>query len=525
MLKLSIQTIVVVYVLFGPACAQKHTIKENVNLNVVQKNSPTFGNFLGINGFEWNFLDKTGVRIDKNELENMQSFTAFRHYMDWERIESEEEKYTFNPTHSGGYSYDSVYLACKNSHIEVLTCFKNAPNWLSATYPKAEQSGDNVPVIYGADRSNPHSYLLQAKAAFQFAARYGYNKKIDRTLIELDQAPRWHNDQLNDVRVGLGYVHYIECGNEVDKDWKGPKIHQTPEQYAANLSAFYDGDKGRLGKNAGIKTADPSMLVVMSGLSAPTPNYVVGMINWCRKHRGLKPDGSVDLCFDVINYHLYNCDAVLDGDARTVGKAPELSTAAVTADSFVAMSKKYANNMPVWITESGYDINPKSPQRAIKIGNKSALITQADWMVRSAFLYARHQLKRSFFYMVDDVNINDRTQYSSSGFIDGDKKRPVADYFLQVKKLLGSYSYQKTINSDPIVDVYTKGNKEIYVLYIPDEKGSESFYNLSLNKSSSIRISYLVPGADQVKSEIIHSAKSVVKLKITETPIFVEKLN
>ncbi|MDB5158927.1 MAG: hypothetical protein JWR50_3634, partial [Mucilaginibacter sp.] len=515
MLKISIQTIVIIYVLFGPACAQKHSIKEIVKLNVVQKNSPTFDNFLGINGFEWNFLDKTSSRIDKHELENMRSFAGFRHYMDWERIESEKEKYTFNPTHSGGYSYDSVYLACKNNHIEILTCLKNAPGWLLNSYPKDERSGDNVPIPYGSDRSNPRSYLYQAKAAFQFAARYGNNKNVNRALIEVDQTPRWPYDQLNTIKIGLGYVHYIECGNEVDKDWKGPKIRQSPEQYAANLSAFYDGDKGRLGKNVGIKAADPTMFVVMSGLSAPTPNYVIGMINWCRKHRGLKPDGSIDLCFDIINYHLYNCDAVLDGDARTVGKAPELSTAAITADLFVAMSKKYANNMPVWITESGYDVNPKSPQRAIKIGNKSALITQADWMIRSAFLYARHELKKSFFYMVDDVNINDPIQYSSSGFIDGDKKRPVADYFLQVKKLLGAYSYKKTIHNDPIVDVYTNGNKEIYVLYIPDEKGRESFYNLNFNKKSAIRISYLVPGAEQMRSEIIHSDKPVVKLKIT----------
>ncbi|TSJ40739.1 hypothetical protein FO440_13420 [Mucilaginibacter corticis] len=528
MLKLFIQTIVIGYVLFGLACAQKHnhTIKENIKLNVVQNNSPTFDDFLGINGFEWDFLDKSGSRVNKKQLENMRSFTGFRHYMDWERIESEKGVYTFNPTHSGGFNYDSVYLACKENNIEVLACLKNTPAWLANTYPKDKQSADVVPVPYGSDRLNPRSYLYQAKAAFQFAARYGNNKIIDRKLVDVSQTPRWPHDEANDIKVGLGYVHYIECGNEVDKDWLGPGIQQSAEQYAANLSAFYDGDKGRLGKNVGIKSADPTMVVVMSGLSAPTPNYVVGMINWCRKHRGLKADGSVDLCFDIINYHFYNCDAVLEGDERTVGKAPELSTAAKVADSFVAMSKKYANSMPVWITESGYDINPKSPQRAIKIGNKPVLITQADWMIRSAFLYTRHQLKKSFFYMVDDVNVNDPIQYSSSGFIDRDnKKRPVADYFLQVKKLLGAYSYKQTISSDPVVDIYTKGNKDIYILYVPDEKGREAFYNLNPGKSSAIRINYLVPGANQMRSETIHVTKPAFKIKVTETPIFVEILN
>jgi hypothetical protein len=93
------------------------------------------------------------------------------------------------------------------------------------------------------------------------------------------------------AKTGLGLIKYIECDNERDKWWKGPKAQQTPEEYAANMSAFYDGNKGKLGKNAGIKTADPNIMVVMGGLANADPNFVIKMIEWCRKNRGLKADG------------------------------------------------------------------------------------------------------------------------------------------------------------------------------------------------------------------------------------------
>jgi len=529
MSKLPIQSYAFLFLLFSPiACYQQNSTKgtalphEVIHLNKVQKNTSSFKSFLGINGFEWDFFKDNQSDVDLNKVKIMQSFGGFRHYMDWERIESEKGKYTFNPTHSGGFNYDKVYQICKENNIDVLTCLKNCPPWLVNTYPENQRDVDNVPAPYGLNRSDPASYLQQARAAFQFTARYGSNKNIDSSLVSVYRRQRWHSDLVNQVKIGLGYVNYIECDNERDKDWKGPKGHQNPEEYAANLSAFYDGHRGKLGKNAGVKTADPSMKVVMAGLASPDPKYVIRMINWCKKNRGYHADGSVNLCFDVINYHFYASDATPAHDERTVGKAPELSLAGKVADDFVTMSKKYAKNTEVWVTESGYDINPKSPQRAIQIKGKSALITQADWMLRSSFLYARHGLKKSFFYMLDDVNVNDATPYASSGFADGKKKRPVADYFTQVKQLIGSYSYEQTIKKDPIIDIYKTGDKKMYVLYIPDEKGRKAIYEFNSGDSKTIKIHLLVPGSDRMKTETIAVPSGKIKLRITETPIFVE---
>src|SRR5690606_1634631 len=150
----------------------------------------------------------------------------------------------------------------------------------------------------GADKSDPASYIAMAKLGFQVAARYGRNSNVDRSLIK---AVTWGDRP--DVRAGLGSLEYIECGNEPDKDWSGPQAQQTPEEYAAQLSAFYDGHMGTLGAGIGVKQADPSMKVVMAGIASPDPTWVSRMVDWCKKNR--VKDGNYTLCFDVINYHEY----------------------------------------------------------------------------------------------------------------------------------------------------------------------------------------------------------------------------
>ena len=301
------------------------------------------------------------------------------------------------------------------------------------------------PAPYSLNRNDPASYILQAKAAFQLAARYGSNTKVPATLLSVDPKPRWTNDPPNTIKIGLNVLKYIECDNERDKWWLGPQAQQTAEEYAANMSAFYDGNKGKLGKNAGVKTADPNMLVVMGGLSTASVQYVKDMIAWCKKNRGYRKDGSIDLCFDVINYHLYANDGTITSrKAATTGVAPELSEIARIANGFVALAASLKNHPPVWVTENGYDINQGSIQRAIPVGGKSALLTQGDWIIRSALLYMRCGINRLFFYQLFDDTPNGQGTYQTSGLANDDlTRRPAADYIVQVKSHDGKFHLQR----------------------------------------------------------------------------------
>jgi endoglucanase len=479
---------------------------------------------LGVNAFEWDVEDPNNPgQIDETRLKGVKNFTGFRHYLDWQKLESTEGGYTFNPVHSGGWNYDLLYQRLKSEGITVLGCLKTLPDWLLNTYPGDQRELENVPVRYGKDFADPASYIEQAKVAFQYVARYGANTGVPANLLHVDQSTRWAGDGVNEVKIGLNLVHYIECDNERDKWWKGRKAYQTGREYAANLSAFYDGHKNTMGAGVGVKNADPTMQVVMGGLAAATPDYVRGMIDWCKQYRGYRADGRVNLCWDVINYHLYSNDAsTSQGGNSTRGAAPEVSNAAQVAQAFVTMAHQYANDMPVWVTETGYDTNQGSPLKAIAIGQRSVLQTEADWTLRTALLYARWGIERTFFYQLADENPASAVQFSSSGLLNADRSaKPAADFLRQANQLLGNYTYTGTLNNDPIVDRYEADGKTIYALVVPDEKGRTATYTLDLGGATTATIYQPQAGQASMSATPVQAPGGRLTLTVTETPQFV----
>ncbi|MBS7563572.1 T9SS type A sorting domain-containing protein [Mucilaginibacter sp. Bleaf8] len=483
-----------------------------------------FSNYFGVNAFEWDFEDGVNpMQIDESRLKAMKTFTQVRHYMDWQKLESQQGSYTFSPVHSGGWNYDAIYQRCKAEGIEVLADLKTLPDWMLVTYPEDMRDSENVPVRYGKDFTDPKSYMEQARVAFQYVARYGSNTGVDSTLVSVNPKQRWTHDDVNVVKRGMGLIQYIECDNERDKWWKGRKAYQTAYEYAANLSAFYDGHLNTMGPGVGVKNADPDMKVVMAGLASPNTDYVRAMVDWCIQHRGYKPDGSVNLCWDVINYHLYSNDAhSTQNGYSTRGVAPEVSEAGQVAQNFLETAHQYVGDMPVWVTELGYDVNQGSIYKAIPIGDKTTLQTQADWILRSALLYARVGVDRIFFYQAYDDNAASPIQFGSSGLINPDRTRkPAADYLYQTQKILGRYVYKQTLNADPIVDCYEYNGRPAYALLVPDEKGRTAKYTLDLGGADSASIYTPKIGSDNMDVKKLKLTDGQLELTVTETPLFV----
>ncbi len=487
--------------------------------------SVPLSNYFGVCAFEWDFMNPAdALNLDTVRLNAVKSFTGIRHYLDWEKLEHTEGHFTFNPAQSGSWNYDTMYKWCQKQGITVVACIKTVPDWMQTAAPSDQRGNENVPMRYGKDKSDPNSYIEQARMGFQYAARYGHNKQVDRGLVKVDTAVvPWPNGPHNRVKIGMGLISYIECDNERDKWWQGARAQQSGAEYAANLSAFYDGNKNTMGPGVGVKNADPSMQVVMAGLAAPKPEFVKAMINWCRMHRGLKTDGSVDLPWDVINYHYYCNDADYVADKKqTSGQAPELTNAAATARKFMELSHLYAKDMPVWVTETGYDINQHTPQHAMIIEKRRAMETQADWSLRTSLLYAREGIQKVFFYELFDDNPSSDNNFSSAGLINADRsRRPAADYMYQVNKLFGGYTFATSVSSDPVVDKYIKDSVSMYVLYIPDEKGRMAGYTLALGNTDNAYLYSPKAGSKQMDVVQKRTENGKLQLTITETPIFV----
>lgn len=501
------------------------TYKAPLPLTPVVKKKNLLSGLLGINGYEWNFSDASTdpFSIDPKRLNTVKQFGGFRHYMDWQKLEYRQGSYTYSPTRSGSWNYDAIYEACKREGIPVLPCLKTLPDWMLASYPDNLKDNENNPVFYGKNLSDPASYIEQAKVGFQYVARYGKNKNINPALLNVFDSSRFTGDEINTIKIGLGLIEYIECENERDKWWKGRKAYQTGREYAANLSAFYDGHKKTLGTNVGVKNADSTIKVVMAGVALASTDYFRGMIDWCKEFRGFHPDGSVNICWDIINYHLYT------NDTKTQrGIAPELKSNNANADStakaFLLNSAIYLNNMPVWITETGYDINPGSPNKSIAIGNKTVLQTQADWLLRTALLYARNGIEKQFFYQLEDDNTGSPQLYATSGLLgDALNNRPAADYINQTKKQFGNYVYNQSLNADPIVDEYLLNDTgKMYVVYIPDEKGRTGVYTLQLGNADSAYIYTPTAGASEMALLKLKVNNGNIIVNASETPVFVK---
>ncbi len=494
-------------------------------LATIVKPSVKLKNLFGVNGFEWNFENAltNSMSVDSNYFKPIKSFSGFRHYMDWSKLENTKGSYTYSPTNSGSWSYDSIYIACKAAGIDVLADLKTIPTWLESTYPSSLQNNQDVPAEYGNDLTQPSSYITQAKVAFQYAARYGNNTSVDSSLLSVNSVPRWTADPVNQIKIGMGLIKYIECDNERDKWWIGRQAYQTGREYAANLSAFYDGHLGTLGNNVGVKTADSTMKVVMGGVALATTDYLLGMIDWCKQYRGYKSDGSVNLCWDIINYHYYPSNAEDNpSSSASHGVAPELSLADSIAGLFIQTAHQYTNDMPVWVTESGYDTNPWSPYHVSAVGSKTVLATQADWILRTSLAYARDGIQKLFFYELYDDNSSSGASYATSGLLNNDKtRRPSADYIKQVNDLFGNYSYVQTLSTSPIAGKYSLNDSAfMYTVYMPTASNQTASYTLNLGTDSA---TIYIPtiGSDTMAHTTIATTSGSITITATETPVFI----
>ncbi len=176
----------------------------------------------------------------------------------------------------------------------------------------------------------------------------------------------------------------------------------------------------------------------------------------------------------------------------------------------------------MWLTETGYDVNQGSPFKAIPIKNKSAQETQADWILRTSLLYARTGIEWVFFYGMYDDNISNPQQFSSSGLINNNKTRkPAADYIYQVNKLFGGYTYQQTINDSPVVDRYAMNNNTMYVIFVPEEKGTTSNYTLDLGTAEYANVFTPRTGSDDMEMKTMATVNGKLFITATETPLFI----
>ncbi|WP_375419058.1 hypothetical protein [uncultured Hymenobacter sp.] len=415
------------------------------------------------------------------------------------------------------------------------------------TWPQGNYQGrptldmDAPPRAHDADPLREASYQATGEAGYQLAARYGANANIPDANLKCYTVPEYPGAPVAGPRKGLGYVRYYETHNELDKDWKGRDHYMDGWQMGIYQSVLYDGAQGRLGPTCGIKTADPTAVVLNPGLAKATPDAFRGMIDCWKKTRGYRPDGSLDIPLDQWNYHHYstNGGVAQHTGAQTRGVAPETVDMRATARRMADFAAHYGGGKPVVLTETGYDVQPKSPLAALREADLQAYpnreqvpaarvqLTQAVWSLRLLLEVAAGGVDGIAWYQAYDDNGSVPYIYQSSGQLNNDNsRRPVTDFLVQARALMGQYSFRERLSENPRVDIWQAGARgpRLAVLWLPVEDDRRSTYSLPPSLRPAAAGTYYVPtvGAATMSARpLFGPAGGRRQVPLSERPVFV----
>lgn len=409
---------------------------------------------IGINGFHW-------VPTDR-----LQPFAFYREYQMWQWMEGSEKQNRFDPSDQADARYDAHYADLKAKGIMPIACVNTTPPWLTNGYPFNYHLQDYRPVYPWENALDPKSYDEFARFLWQLTARYG-RVSHQASQLTVNQAPRWTNDPPNQVKSGMDLLYYIEVWNEPDKWWTKPtNAYFEPEHYAAMLSACYDGHEGALGPGFGIKTADPSMQVVMAGLSNFDLGYLQRMISWFQQNRKDKRFPA-----DVINFHHYSNlnSGLFQGFVH--GISPEQDGLRGSLSALVNFCKTNVPGKAFWFSEFGYDIWQGSPQRSVPTEYFNPVDVQGMWLQRSYLEAIAAGVDLCFAYNICD-EINTNNLFGSSGLLFSERQGfTKKDSWQKIKVLadrLNGLIYKEDLSPDASVRIYrfaTPGGKSTLVAW------------------------------------------------------------
>lgn len=469
-----------------------------------ETSTKTLGEFIGINAF---------VDDPVDQLSDCASY--LREYHNWTWHYQENLSYTegrlaglsFAPSPSGPWNFDAFYEDAQSAGMQIIACLQGNANWLGIDFEARPALNDKNPRL-------PESYREHSRFCFQYAARYG-SKQISSERLHLAKG--------QPVRSGLNYLTAIENWNEPDKWWRTKEAYFGAFEFAAMLSADYDGHAGQMGADYGVKQADPDLEFIMGGLARLDTNYLEAIRIWSKYQR---PKG--DFPADAINFHHYSNDA--GGQANKIQHAisPEEDKLYQRLRDIVRFRDRKLAQQKIYLTEFGYDSNLKSVQAAPAADSLQSLQRQANLIVRSFILAHASGIDGAFLYMFRDVNTANPQMFQSSGLSrekwNQDKLKPAFFKLRSLKRLLGDYRFVKEIPSKFVPGIYVflyraNNGRERYVLWNANLGRTYSPTQLHFSSSSSGRVYRLKSDEGPITYTIWQAGQ---ELAIDQSPLVLE---
>lgn len=419
---------------------------------------------IGLNGFHW-------VPFANIPCNN------FRMYQEIQWTWT-SEGLALEPTRQADGNYDTWLRRAKDAKISVVFCPNRVPFWWLTDQERSSDPewSDRRLHKTNVTGSDPRHYYDICQYFWQLAARYG-REKYDESMLRVNQTPRWTNDPVTRKASGLNLLNYIEVENEPDRPWKDANHKYTAEQYAALLSAAYDGHEGALGP-IGIKNADKTMKVVMGGLSAIDIPYLQKMQLWFQFNRKDKK-----FPCDVINVHHYtNQNNPFPGNSINLvggkGVSPEEDHLDIRLNSLVSwVRNNLGKDKEIWYSEFGWDTqtnsNPWISQYPKLYANRSAEELQGIWSIRAYLIAIEQGINVSHLYnAIDEPAAESGNLFQSSGLSTsqrtGYRKKPAYNDVTWLVNQLKGFRFTKshTVNNVKVLE-FKSGFRYRYFYWSP----------------------------------------------------------
>ncbi|MEG2544420.1 MAG: hypothetical protein RR986_06885 [Longicatena sp.] len=446
----------------------------------------------------------SGQKIGANAFSD-DPFTALaalgnvREYYNWSWLTDKNGQHFFNRI----VNKDNYYRTLQAMGISVIPCLQMINDYFVGESEEMSKVKNTIPVEDGANTLNPASYQMHANAMYNFAARYGSNPNVDTSTLSVGDG---------DVQVGLGLLKGVESWNEQDKTWETKDSYFHPYEYAAMMSADYDGHEGTI-RNAGVKKADPMFKLAMGGLANGdrAVEYLTLMKTWFDYNR---TDG--EFAVDIINYHDYITDT----------EAPEQSDFRENIQKISTWVEKNAPGRDIWLSE--FDVVAKDKEQAgvDNHNNEEYAKTRADRLLRAFLVGEREGLDRSSMFMLRDEW---RGVYYNSGLTTGkgDWDKKTSWYYITcATDTLKNADLIDVIEQDDVY-IYTyldrDTSEKIYAIWSPTADGS-TMDNYSLQVGNSEKATLVKPTNAYKEGEktILTEENGSVSVQVSETPIFVK---
>lgn len=325
------------------------------------------------------------------------------------------------------------------------------------------KSQESVNPIYFADNDLPRrntdsAFLLNAQNAYVYASRGGRNTSVPNYTLQSTSPTQ---------RLLKGYNIYnaTEGANEPNAWWTNWLGFWNGKTIFYFQDMVYDGAKGMFA-NAGAKTADSTIDVLLAGLATDKIDQVLAIIDEARKVRGYNADGSVNLPFNVINIHIYSTPggqyafSVNGGIPPEQGMNPQIRM-------FISLIERLAPHCKLFISEWGWDQHPNSAYHAGVFGPYDREGVGAFWMVRAMFSNAMLGTDRMTYFTVAQGWPESSSNNNSTGFetmrlirqpIDADPTYIVrsrqGDYMAQYNEFKNYIYFDSATTGKPYLHIY-----------------------------------------------------------------------